>query len=79
MASCYKHHQELTDGVGKCCVPLWSGGVPGGFCDEDAYGVQTEEGKQRLELAFEYHYAPYLVCPNHGGPMQRLDSSGVEE
>ncbi len=43
MARLSKHHTELTDGVGRCSVPMWILGVPAGFCDEPAYGEQTAE------------------------------------
>lgn len=38
MASTSKHHHELTNGKGRCSVPMWCGGLPSGFCDEDAFG-----------------------------------------
>lgn len=70
-----KHHQELTDGVGKCSVPMWSGGCPAGFCDEQAYG-ERPPGSEYLDVAGELRrtdgrYAGYiggLACPKHGGP-----------
>jgi len=36
MARIQKHHKELTNGVGKCSVPMWRGGLPAGFCDQPA-------------------------------------------
>ncbi len=64
MAVCSEHHKELTNGVGKCSKPMWDGyGMPNGFCDEPAYGEQTEEGKRRYN-----RYVPYLACSRHGGP-----------
>ena len=34
MSRLRKHHEELNaEGVGKCSVPMWSGGGPAGFCD----------------------------------------------
>jgi hypothetical protein len=71
-----KHHQELTDGVGKCSVPMWSVGCPDGFCDRPAYGKPTPCQKFRdawtgevRRLDGRYNgYVPGLACVNHGGP-----------
>jgi hypothetical protein len=63
MAVCGEQHKKLTDGKGKCSVPMWQMGIPAGFCDNDAFGEQTKEGK----LAYP-HFVPYLACYNHGGP-----------
>lgn len=63
MASLWTHHQELTDGEGKCSVPMWAGGCPAGFCDASAYGNQTADGKQRYD-----GYVMALACYRHGGP-----------
>jgi len=46
--------------ISKCTKPLWIGsGMPGGTCDEDAFGEQK-------------YYREYSVgghcCPHHGGP-----------
>lgn len=68
MASCNKHHKELTDGVGKCSKPMWSDfGMPAGFCDKPAYGETTEEGRRRYSK-----YISYLACPRHGGPTEKV-------
>lgn len=75
MACMSKHHQELTNGVGKCSVPMWSGGCPAGFCDADAFGFRPE-GKTHLRWDnYQYRddgkyagYVPGLACPAHGGP-----------
>jgi len=64
MACMNKHHQELTDGVGKCSVPMWSGGCPAGFCDLPAYGKQIPQ-------PYRQAYAPGLACPFHGGPIKK--------
>jgi len=53
------HHRTLTDGVGKCSVPIFGNNMPAGFCDRKAYGEQPSTGP---------HYAPGLACPSHGGP-----------
>jgi len=71
-----KRHEELTDGVGKCSVPMWQGGCPSGFCDRPAYGVRPA-GKmlrnaytgETFRLDGKYSgYIPGLACPVHGGP-----------
>lgn len=64
MAVGQKHHRTLTDGVGKCSVPMWMGGCPAGFCDQPAYGEPTTHGQLRYE-----QYVPALACWRHGGPM----------
>ena len=79
MASMSKHHQELTNGVGKCSVPMWMGGCPAGFCDKLAYGNRPEcktyynyaAGEyQRFDLKYN-GYVPGLACESHGGPPPR--------
>ena len=62
MAVCGEQHQKLTNGKGKCSVPMWIMGMPAGFCDRDAFGKQTEEGKLYYD-----GYVPYLACTIHGG------------
>jgi len=71
-----KHHRELTNGAGKCSVPMWSGGCPDGFCDEPAYGFRPDcetfrdayTGEiKRLDGRYN-GYVPGLACPKHGGP-----------
>lgn len=71
-----KCHEELTDGKGKCSVPMWSDGMPAGFCDKDAYGKQLpyrryRDGRTgeifRADGGFTGH-VPALACPGHGGP-----------
>ncbi len=74
MTSCNEHHKCLDEnGVGKCSVPAWSGGVPAGFCDEPAYGEPTDAGRRRYA-----EYVPYLACYAHGGPHPntKLDAAG---
>lgn len=72
MARLEKHHQELTNGVGKCSVPMWQCGIPSGFCDEPAYGKQTPRylaGFKYLNPTFHAPaFASGLACPAHGGP-----------
>ena len=70
-----KHHQELTNGVGKCSVPMWCCGLPAGFCDNEAYGERPQGKTIRRWDGFEYRedglyadYVPGLACPIHGGP-----------
>lgn len=71
-----RHHEDLTDGVGKCSVPLWFGtGIPAGFCDRAAYGRQRPFKEYRMASG-EWRrmdggfngYVPALACPVHGGP-----------
>lgn len=73
MARCSRNHKELAGGVGKCSVPMWSGGVPAGFCDADAYGPE-EKGQLRYE-----GYIPFLACHAHGGPMKPADAPAPSE
>lgn len=76
MAVMSEHHKTLTDGVGKCSVPMWSGGLPAGFCDEPAFGQRPpgREGRdawtgRTFRLDGKYSgYVPGLACPAHGGP-----------
>lgn len=60
MTTMSKHHQELTNGVGCCSVPMWWMGVPAGFCDEPAYGKSDPKKYDG--------YVGGLACPVHGGP-----------
>ncbi len=77
MSRISKHHRELNkNGVGKCSVPMWLGGLPSGFCDEPAYGKPTESKTFRNVFTGEMQridgkyngYVPGLACPAHGGP-----------
>ena len=78
MASTSRHHHELTDGEGKCSVPMWCGGVPAGFCDAPAFGRQ-EKGQRRyvyentMQARGEWvpRYCQGLACYAHGGPRER--------
>lgn len=80
MASTLKHHHELTDGVGKCSVPMWRGGCPAGFCDDPAYGKplpspQIWSAAQGRYVRLDGRYAGYvpgLACVGHGGPPMPL-------
>ncbi len=80
MATMSKHHQELTDGVGKCSVPMWMNGLPAGFCDEPAYGVPPKTEYYRdsqghmARVDGKYHgYVPGLACRGHGGPENNIE------
>jgi hypothetical protein len=69
MSRLSNHHQELNaEGIGKCSVPMWSGGCPAGFCDMDAYG-------ERVNNRYD-GYVPALACPIHGGPTTRVFKDG---
>lgn len=80
MAQCSTHHKELTDGVGKCSVPMWAGGCPAGFCDRPAFGeplpyetFRNRDGRiQRFDGGY-CGYVPFLACPAHGGPKEALE------
>lgn len=91
MASLNEHHKHLTDGVGKCSVPMWMGGCPAGFCDEPAYGPQ-EPGQTRYGDygpgyvngrwfaggVFSPGYCSGLACHAHGGPAAPVAAELVE-
>lgn len=78
MSSTAKHHHELTNGVGKCSVPMWSGGCPEGFCDKPAYGKPLPYETFRDGWTGELKrfdggycgYVPGLACSCHGGPAE---------
>jgi hypothetical protein len=58
---------------GKCRVPMWSAGVPDGFCDKEAFGQQLPRAILEQERGFNprYNRIPYChgpCCPGHGGP-----------
>jgi hypothetical protein len=70
------HHKTLTNGVGKCSVPMWGGGMPAGFCDQPAFGERppcrsiwhASQQRQVREDGRYDGYVPALACPAHGGP-----------
>lgn len=77
MSRTNKHHHELNEeGVGKCSVPMWCGGLPAGFCDKPAYGKPIESKTFRDVFTGELQrvdgkyngYVPGLACSAHGGP-----------
>lgn len=76
MARLSDNHRILTNGKGKCSVPMWCGGMPSGFCDADAFGEYIpgpmfRDGwtGERRRLDGKYSgYVSGLACPNHGGP-----------
>ena len=83
MACLSNWHQVLTNGVGKCSVPMWQGGCPAGFCDEPAYGPQeknqTRYGEYQAGMqngrwfaggVWFPGYCSALACYHHGGPQQ---------
>lgn len=81
MASTLRWHHELTDGVGKCSVPMWSGsGCEAGFCDKAAYGERPASAQfrdawtgemKRWDNKYNGH-VPGLACVGHGGPKMPL-------
>ena len=75
MSRMSNHHKELTDGVGRCSVPMWINGLPAEFCDKSAYGFRPEcDGFRTAYGELVRHdskysgYIPGLACPTHGGP-----------
>lgn len=70
------HHHTLVKGMGRCSVPMWSGGCPAGFCDAKAYGERPPGATWRDAWSEEIRrydgkysgYIPGLACPAHGGP-----------
>lgn len=72
----FDHHKNLTNGVGKCSVPMWMGGCPAGFCDKPAFGNYIPGPMFRDAWTGERHrfdgkytgYVPGLACEAHGGP-----------
>lgn len=87
MATMSKHHQELTNGVGKCSVPMWCNGLPAGFCDEPAYGTYIPGQRFRDAYTGELRridgkysgYVPALACSNHGGPECRVTAENAHQ
>lgn len=84
MAQTSKHHHELTDGVGKCSVPMWCQGLPAGFCDQPAYGKPEPDqcrygGWDRNQRRWIPRYVPGLACYVHGGPQESKPSEIGEE
>ena len=85
MATLSPHHQTLILGVGRCSVPMWSGGLPAGFCDELAYGKQVpdcgrggdygpgwRDGRWYSGGVWNPVYCSGLACYAHGGPAKSL-------
>jgi hypothetical protein len=77
VSSTCDHHHNLTNGVGKCSVPMFMGlGSPAGFCDKPAYGKPTKSPTfysyvhhRDVRVDGRYHgYVPGLACVGHGGP-----------
>ena len=76
MARTSNYHHELTNGKGKCSVPMWQMGAPAGFCDSEAYGKRPPCEEYRNAHTGKLHrmdgkyngYVPGLACPVHGGP-----------
>lgn len=57
---------------GKCHVPMWMGGSPAGFCDEEAFGPQYPREylahNNPRYLLDRPAYCSGPCCPSHGGP-----------
>ena len=61
--------------IGRCSVPMWSGGCPAGSCENHAFGLRPAGRVNRTVSGYEYRddmlyagYVPGLACPVHGGP-----------
>ena len=74
---CQQEHDDTIDGVlGRCSVPMWSGGGPAGAGGEKAYGYRPPSREwmnhaagQMMREDLRYNgYVPGLACPKHGGP-----------
>ena len=66
---------ELAWRGGKCRVPMWMGGSPAGFCDNEAFGPQYPRQYLAAEVSprFALDSPPYChgpCCNAHGGPKQ---------
>ena len=75
MSRMQDHHEKLTNGKGKCSVPMWNSGCPSGFCDADAFGSRPPAKEYMGPAGYLYRmdgkyagYIPGLACPAHGGP-----------
>ena len=80
-----QHHERLTNGIGKCAVPMWSGGCPAGFCDRPAYGPQEPDqrrygGWSKSQGKWFNGYCGGVACYDHGGPkaLAALDAARGE-
>ncbi len=78
-----EHHEKVNAiGVGKCSVPMWSGGAPAGFCDKDAYGprlptvIRNGPNGAWAEDGGYSGFVSGLACPMHGGPSVRVFMDG---
>lgn len=66
----------VLDGLGRCSVPMWWGGLPMGTCDAVAYGCRPPSktwwnyaANERMREDGRYNgYVPGLACQKHGGP-----------
>lgn len=68
MSALSECHKVMTDGVGRCSVPMWRMGMPAGFCDEPAYGKQKPWRPRWPGDQDRPAYAEGLACRAHGGP-----------
>ena len=76
MSICSRHHLKVgPSGEGKCSVPMWCNGLPGGFCDKPAYGFPSKCATWRDRYGRLHRtdgkyngYVPGLACVGHGGP-----------
>jgi len=64
MSTLSEHHKVLTNGIGKCSVPMWIGGYPAGFCDEPAFGKFRTDGQYYTDPFAQTISPPVLVIQN---------------
>ena len=70
---------------GKCSVPMWSNGIPAGFCNKPAYGKRPpcDEWRDAYTGELRRHdgkfngYVPDLACPDHGGPESMFTNEDI--
>lgn len=77
-----EHHHKLTDGVGKCSVPMWRNGLPDGFCNKPAYGPQEEDQRRHgnyrsYDGKWMPGYCSGLACYEHGGPREMCAGTDI--
>lgn len=70
---------------GRCRVPMWCGGLPDGFCGEEAFGPQYPREYLAAVDCRPVNDWPYAVghcCKKHGGPGEGqpiIFSDGTDE
>jgi len=73
MSPTHSPKQTPIPDQGACRVPMWMGGLPAGFCGEQANGRQLPPEVLRQERGWQRGDLPYCFgpcCPKHGGPRE---------